>query len=185
MKPFTRHNARYVGAVVAMLAFAGLVSACSTTTDSNGNTVTVTMTPAQLAAQAKVVEMAFETSVSSYAASAPGAIDADTMAKITTAETAAKALIGSISTADVSSAAADALSIANSLATVANAIPGLPIEARAGIVAFQILVATLEPVIAPTPVVAALGAAAHAAVPTTIGIMPAGTKLHVLLIPNS
>lgn len=165
------------------LAAIGLLSACATTT-TGGVTTTVVMTPAQLAVQANTVLTAFKSSVAAYAASSPGAIPADMSANITMAENAAGALIQSIGSADVSTAASDALAVANGLAAVANQIPGLPIEARAGLIAFQILVAELQPLVAPPVVASALGAmlpSTHAALST----IPAGAKVTVLLVPNT
>lgn len=179
-RPISR-IARMVILGILLLGFAGLLSACKTMTDANGNTTTVVLTPAQLAVQANTVLTAFKSSVDAYAASSPGAIPADMSANITVAENAAAALIKSISTADVSTAASDALAVANGLAAVANQIPGLPIEARAGLIAFQILVAELQPMLAP-PVVA--GAALSASAPG-LSAIPAGAKVTVLLVPNS
>lgn len=171
---------KQAGALVILGAFALFAFAGCTTPDSNG--MTVTMTPSQLGAETTAVVNAFKVGVAAFVATSP--VTADVQTKITTAENAANALATAISTADVSTAASDALSVANGLSDVAAQIPGLPIEVRAGLIGFQILVAALEPVLNPTTVTPAPAALSVTAPAMTIGHMKHGAALHVMLVPN-
>jgi hypothetical protein len=171
--------------ILAVLLLSAL-GACTTTTTTNGTTtttVTVAMTPAQIAAQANTVLAAFKAGVAAYAAANPAAVTTSMQANVTMAENSASALISTIAGANVGTAAQDALAVANGLAAVASQIPGLPIEATAGLIAFQVLVAALEPVTSPTGAVIA-GALLPTASITTVRQIPMGVKMRVYLVPN-
>jgi hypothetical protein len=130
--------------VGASAVLAGALAACA---KQQADGTTVTVTPAMIAAQAKTTLDAVSGAVTVYLTGNPGAISADDQANIASAESAANAAIGSIATLDLSNVASTALSIANSIVTIVNAIPALPIAVRVGAVAFQVLVANLQPLL--------------------------------------
>ena len=170
---------------VAILAALGLTACTQTTTTPatpttpTVTTTTITMTPAQLAAEANIVLAAFTAAANTYITGNPKTVSPTIQADIATAEKTAGAVIASLATANTSTAAADALDVANGLAAAASEIPGLPPQATAGIIAFQVLVAALEPVL--TPPVSPTPAPASAMAPGKIQIGQ-GTK--VILVPN-
>jgi hypothetical protein len=157
-------------------ALAGGLAACATSTvpGASGATNTVVMTPAQISAQAAATLAAVSSAVTIYLATNPAAATPGIVSNIAKAEAAAKAGIATIATADVSTAAATAVSVANTIASIVTVIPGLPAPVVAGALAFQVLVAALEPIInGKLPLGATRG---------LMAIKPGATR--VLLVPN-
>lgn len=156
------------------LALATSLAACSTqpANPSSPSGPTVSVTPAMLGAEATAIVKSFESAVAVYAAQNPRGFTADVKAKIASAEAAADAAAAAIGTADVSTAATTANSVVSGLVAIAATLPAgaLPPQAQAGLIAFQVLVAALQPIVdGPT---AALGA------------MPTTGPMRVLLVPN-
>lgn len=162
-----------------------LLGACATTAPAPSvgpvtlPAAAIVMTPAQLATQATTVLNGLEAGIAVYIASTPGAISPSAQADLAAAEVAAGVLIAGIGTSDIGAAAHDALTVANTLAIVANQVPGLPIEAKAGLIAFQILVAVLEPTTAPT-----VTAATNAPTVAPLPMVPDGSPVGIHLVPN-
>ena len=127
---------------VALVGTAAALSACANS--GSTTTPTVTMTPAQVGAEAQAVLNALESSAASYMAANP-ALPAATVQKIQSAETAAQALVTSIGTANTASVPAIAVSAVNAVVAVADALPAgtLPPAVQSGLVAFQVLVSAI------------------------------------------
>jgi hypothetical protein len=177
----SRRHALRLGAFAA-LAGGLVVAGCATTTTvsgtASGATNTVTVTPAEVAAQASVVLTAVCGAVTAFIASNPSGVSSTILSQIALAETSASTAITALSSANLSSVPAAAVTVANTIVSVVTMIPGLPPAVIAGAIAFQILAAALEPVLTNITT-------------TTLGAMPlqAGMPVRpgvtrVLLVPN-
>jgi hypothetical protein len=164
--------------LTAVGAAAGSLAACGVNAGSGTATNTVTMTPAQVAAQASATLAAVSAAVKVYITNNPSGVSAADQQKISTAENAAQAAIGTIALADVTTAAATAVSVANTIASVVTIIPGLPPAAVAAALAFQVLAAALEPIIN-----GQVAAAAPLGATPAVGAVKRG-HTRILLVPN-
>lgn len=155
--------------IILATALALGLAACSMAPGTT--TPTVTMTPAQVASEAQAVLTAAESAVTAYTAQTP--VSATVAADIKTAEASAQAAVTALSTANLSNAPQAALAVANAIAGVVATLPPgvLPPAATAGVVAFQVFVAAIQPLVANT--------ATASAVAPTLGI-----PVRVVLVAN-
>jgi hypothetical protein len=176
--------------LIFVMALSGMVTACASSTPATngGTTTTVTMTPAQLSAEAAAVAAALQVGVTAYV-TAGGSISAQAQTDFTAAETTVNGLIPIIANAEVGPAAVDALTVVNTLTAATNEIPSLPIDVKAGLIGLQAVVAALD--ITDQPAAAVMGISpvhkapiGHVVAPT-LPTVAGGSKLRVHLVANS